>query len=72
MITFCIEKAENPEVCIILDADGIERLRSLLASLSAAPDHIHLMTEEWGGVDLSDGRIDAKYDLINSVRIVRK
>ena len=71
MLTFGIEKSESPEICIVVDINGIAKLRHILEALSKSPDHAHLMTEEWGGNDLTIDGIDSNYSLINSVRIVR-
>jgi len=53
-------------------ADDLERLASILRTLSAreANDHIHLMTPEWGGGGLSSEQQNPSSVLINNVKIL--
>jgi hypothetical protein len=53
-VRLTVSYAEN-EVDISFDYEGLEYLIRALAELRTykAPDHDHLMSEEWGGYDLT-------------------
>ncbi len=65
------EKGERLE--IHASKAGLERLLERLNRLaeSAPPEHAHMMTEEWGGADLTSEKQNAEAVLINHVKIFR-
>lgn len=52
---------------------GILKLIGILANFSKKkePDHIHLMTDQWGGEELSSNKIGDENILINHVKIFK-
>ncbi|MCL4310034.1 MAG: Imm32 family immunity protein [Actinobacteria bacterium] len=54
---------------IHLDSEGLEHLMLLLTKLRHDKGHLHLMTPEWGGKDLSSNKLGEDNSLINHVKI---
>lgn len=52
---------------------GLEKLKSVVESLLAKPDcdHTHLMTNTWGGEELSNKKQCAENEIINHVKIFK-
>ena len=52
---------------------GLEKLKTLIDSLLAktSNDHSHLMTESWGGDELSDDKRCLDNEIINHVKIFK-
>ncbi len=52
---------------------GLEKLKTLIDFLLAktSNDHIHLMTESWGGDELSDDKQCSENEIINHVKIFK-
>jgi hypothetical protein len=60
------------ELEIVLDAEGLESLLAQLRFLKdGRTDHVHLMSEAWGGTHLSDRQTPAN-TTIHSVKIYRR
>lgn len=55
------------------DETGINRLLELLVNLNKKkePDHIHLMTANWGGEELTPDKIGDENIAINHVKIFK-
>jgi len=69
LLTFKInEEQENVE--IHANAEGVAALIRWLEVASRTNDHQHLMTPEWGGVELSSEPQGSSNRLVNHVRIV--
>jgi Immunity protein 32 len=67
-----IQSKDVAEVAICFDKEGLEKLISQLQRLQNKKDHIHLMTSEWTGSDLTSEKHGGdNYILINHLRIVR-
>jgi len=73
MLTFEHSNSDG-KIEIHLDEKGIDELTKILSSLSkqANSEHSHLMTEEWGGSELSSEKqnISDNFELINHVKIM--
>lgn len=54
------------------DREGLVYLRSIIDGMLAAdkPDHVHLMTPEWGGSELSCEQQNPAGVTINHVRVM--
>ncbi len=54
------------------NTEGILYLRSVLDRIlaNAQPDHVHLMTKEWGGTELSSESQNSAAVLINHVKVM--
>jgi len=52
---------------------GLEKLKALIDSLLAksSNDHLHLMTENWGGNELSDDKQCSENEIINHVKLFK-
>ena len=73
ILTIELDK-KNESVELHLDKNGAEYLRDLLTRLieSDAEDHLHLMTDEWGGNELTSEKQNqfSDVDLINHLKIM--
>ena len=70
-----VEYDESGEkVEIIMNDVGIKELISQLEYLlnQKGPDHVHLMTESWGGDELTEGKCEDGYKLINQMKLYRR
>lgn len=72
MLVFELDKSSSV-LEIHLDDNGLEKLKEVIAKLDQLKqsDHVHLMTEEWGGDELSDEQQNMDFDLIHHVKIMR-
>lgn len=68
-----VAEDEIDEVALVLDATGIDELCQMLQRLrdSAAPDHLHLVTGEWGDGELTPRTPEKNYTTVSHLRIVR-
>jgi len=56
------------------NSDGLEYLESLLKHLKSQddlPEHIHLMSPDWCGCDMSSGKIGDDNEKIHHVKIFK-
>lgn len=62
---------KNGRLEIHTDPEGVQQLVELLNKLAQAKgdDHLHLMTEKWGGSGLSEKAQSSESELINHVKI---
>ena len=68
-ITFEINEATEA-VEIHGNAQSLKELANMLLEIAKSPnDHTHLMTENWGGSELSENVYGEKNKLINQVKI---
>ncbi len=76
MLTVEIKDARSAgkaEVAICFDDEGLDRLIEKLTRLRGKLDHMHLMTPEWAGEDLtSDKQGGEGYELSNHLRLVKR
>lgn len=72
MLSFEWDK-DSERLEIHTDAAGLRELVDQLNKLaiSEGSDHVHLMTEDWGGDDLSSDKQNSKAELINHVKIFK-
>jgi hypothetical protein len=69
MISLELNKNDK-EVDLVCDSDGITSLIDMLNILKKHGGHLHLMTPNWGGDDLSEIPIGSGNEIINHLRIV--
>lgn len=51
---------------------GLEKLKIMIDALAAKKqDHVHLMTKEWGGNELSGEKQSQENQLVNHVKIFK-
>ncbi len=52
---------------------GLENLKSIIDKLLITNEnyHVHLMTKQWGGNDLSDEKQSSENELINHVKLFK-
>ena len=66
---------KNEIIEIHANKEGIDKLVGYLQSLrdEANPEHIHLMTHEWGGCELTSEKQnhDAGFKLVNHVKLIK-
>ncbi len=72
MLTFEWDK-ESEQLEIHADAKGLNELVAQLKKLSGyeGGDHLHLMTGDWGGDELSSEKQNSNAELINHVKIFK-
>lgn len=65
--------ADNEVLEIHGNEKGLEKLENIIKSLMAKADrdHIHLMTKNWGGNELSDDKQCSENTLINHVKLFK-
>ncbi|MCL4472453.1 MAG: Imm32 family immunity protein [Actinobacteria bacterium] len=68
ILSFELSKKDNA-LEIHFDTDGLEHFISLLNKLRKDKGHLHLMTSEWGGNDLSSKKLGEDNYLLNHVKI---
>ena len=72
ILTIEFDTTDHSEVAICFDAEGLNLLLSKLEYLKTHIDHLHLLTPSWAGNELSEDKMGGeRYELINSLRIVR-
>jgi hypothetical protein len=65
--------SSGDELEVVLDAEGLESLLAQLRFLKEGrTDHVHLMSEAWGGSHLSDRPQVPANTTIHSVKIYRR
>ena len=64
-------QAEQQELDIVCDDEGLEVLLAKLLKLKKSGGHTHLMTPSWAGDELTEEKQTDHGDLINHVRIVK-
>ena len=69
MLTF--EITENDSIEIHSDTEGLEGLIKSFKKVLDEDDHVHLMTEEWRGNELSAKKQGVNNKLINHVKIMK-
>ncbi|MFV9484899.1 Imm32 family immunity protein [Christiangramia sp. ASW11-125] len=73
MLTFEYSNSDG-KIEIHLDQNGIDQLNNILSSLSqeSKSEHLHLMTKEWGGSELTQEKQNnsTDFELINHVKIM--
>lgn len=72
LLTFEWDK-KNETLEIHANQNGLEKLKSMIDSLlsKSQPDHIHLMTKEWGGNELSSPVQSSENEIINHVKVFK-
>lgn len=71
-LTVELEQSDLPEVAICFDEQGLDFLISKLVYLKTHIDHLHLMSESWGGSELTEEPVGSpRYKTIHSLRLVR-
>ncbi|WP_148864691.1 Imm32 family immunity protein [Marinobacter fonticola] len=72
MLTFEWD-SEAEQLEIHADANGLNDLVSQLLKLAAHSeiDHIHLMTEDWGGDELSSDKQNQGAELVHHVKVFK-
>jgi hypothetical protein len=72
ILTVELENAENPEVAVCFDFEGLHLLISKLEALRNSGDHSHLLTPSWAGDSLSEEKQGGdRYELVHHLRLVR-
>ena len=68
-----IDTEQISEVTICCDEQGLDSLINKLLSLKGKNEHLHMMTPDWAGHELTDKKQgDSQYTLVNHLRIVNK
>lgn len=72
MLTFEWDK-DSETIEIHADKKGLNELVSQLKKLSdvEADDHLHLMTRDWGGEELTSNKQNSNSELINHIKIFK-
>ena len=72
LLTFELDK-KTKELEIHTDKEGLEILKKNIELLlkSEKNDHTHLMSEDWGGNELTKEKQSEQNELINSVKIFK-
>ena len=72
MLTFEWDK-DSERLEIHADSDGLQELVDQVNKLKSVEgnEHLHLMTEDWGGDELSNDKQNEESELINHVKIFK-
>ena len=72
LLTFEYDSA-GEVVTLHLNREGLEYLIGVLVRMRdlAAPDHVHLMTADWGGEELTDQKQASGSVLIHHVKLCK-
>ncbi|QVL56443.1 MAG: immunity protein 32 [Simkaniaceae bacterium] len=72
LLTFESDK-KHESIEIHCNQKGLENLKSIIDSLLSKQtcDHVHLMTPEWGGDELSSEKQCSENELINHIKIFK-
>jgi hypothetical protein len=72
MLTFEWDK-DSGKLEIHADSEGLQDLVTQIEKLQSIKgnEHLHLMTEDWGGEELSDDKQNEKSELIHHVEIFK-
>ena len=72
MLTFEWDK-DSEQLEIHADSEGLEELVKQIKKLTGfeGNEHLHLMTEDWGGEELSNDKQNEKSELIHHVKIFK-
>ena len=65
-------QAEQQELDIVCDDEGLDLLLDKLQRLKKGGGHTHLMTPSWAGDELTEEKQTEHGSLINHVRIVKR
>jgi len=68
LLTFEFSQSEGL-LEIHVDENGLNTLIDILKGVKKHGDHVHLMTQSWGGSELSDEKQGENNILINHVKI---
>ncbi|MGK9204195.1 hypothetical protein [Sinorhizobium meliloti] len=72
ILTVELENAEDPEVAVCFDLEGLDLLISKLEASRKSGDHSHLLTPSWAGDSLTEEKQgDERYELVHHLRLVR-
>ncbi len=72
LLTVEKEKADQGEVVICFDREGLDILIEKLSALRSTTDHTHLMTPAWGGTALTEiAQGGDRFELCHHLRLVR-
>jgi hypothetical protein len=64
------EQSLDDELIIFMDNEGIDKMIDYLSVLKTPTEtHYHLMTESWGGTELTEFQYVNNATLINQVRL---
>ena len=69
MLTF--ELTNNESIEIHVDTEGLKDFIQALQKVLEAEDHLHLMSSEWGGNELSSEKQGVDNKLVNHVKIMK-
>ena len=64
-------EAGKAEVEIYCDQEGLEELVRQLSFLQGGETHVHLMSESWAGVELTEVQQGKSNVLIHALKIIR-
>jgi hypothetical protein len=72
MLTFEWDK-DSGQLEIHADSEGLKKLAEQVSELASLKgnEHLHLMTEDWGGEELSGDKQNEKSELIHHVKIFK-
>lgn len=70
LLSFEMSK-DGDELDVHCDEIGLEKLKAVISQLEDREQHYHLMTESWGGNELSEEPQSEDGNLINKVTIHR-
>ena len=72
MLTFEWDK-DSEQLEIHTDSEGLKELVKQIKKLTSVEgnEHLHLMTEDWGGEELSSSKQNEKSELIHHVKIFK-
>ena len=69
--TLTFEISEGNSIEIHADSEGLKMLIQILQKTFKTGDHEHLMTEDWGGDELSNEKQGPNNILCNHVKIMK-
>ena len=69
--TLTFEVADDDTIEIHADSKGLKKLIQIFHKTLETGDHEHLMTEEWGGKELTNEKQGLSNKLINHVKIMK-
>jgi hypothetical protein len=73
ILTFELTKDHN-QIEIVFNKEGLTYLKNILEKIHPDRthlDHVHLMTKEWGGHELTSEAIHPGNTLINHVKLIQ-
>lgn len=57
-------------VLVSCDLAGLERLLEQLTLLKRTKDHVHLMSDAWGGCDLTETKVSGESELVHHLEFM--